>query len=106
MGSKKRTTSIRTLLSYGRKKNGCLIMGVNRSQREAAQLPQTTVKIQKQWTCFHRALWTISNLYTRHTEHIYIYIYIYIYKMCSGYKYCDPNVYFTEMRRTQITVVF
>ena len=31
------------------------------------------------------------------------YIYIYIYIMCSGFNYCDRNVNFTQMNRTQVT---
>jgi len=80
-----------------------LIIGVNRSKREPAQLPPSRAKVRKERTCPHSVQGASSYLDIENLQHIYIYIYIYIYIMCSVFNYCDRNVYFTKMSRTQVT---
>jgi len=104
---KRSATCIRALLRFGRKRNRSLIIRLNRSQREAAPLLPSRAKVKEEWTCSHNGQGTRSYLRTKDLQHIYIYththIYIYIYITCSGYKYYDQNVYFTEISRTQVT---
>jgi len=47
MERKKRATCVRTLLSFGRKRNRSLIIGLNRSKCEAVHLPPSRVKFYK-----------------------------------------------------------
>ena len=83
-----------------------MIIGVKRSKHEVVQLPPSRDKVKKEQTCPHSAQETSSYLYIKYLQHMHIYIYIYIYIICSVFNYCDRNVYFREMIRTQISDEF
>jgi hypothetical protein len=91
-------TCVRTVLSFGRKMKRSLNIGGKRSKRETVPLSPSTAEGHKEWTCPHSDQGTCSCFHIKHLQPVYT--------MCSGLNFCEPNVYCTEMSRTQVTDTF